>query len=527
VRLLQSQDPDLTDEERARVAADGEMVVLRWGWGPTERELDPHVTEFRIYQAAGRLIEILARVTGTPTPTGTGTWLVPSTFSRPIGVNEFVGRSLVLGGAFRIVSHPAGAAVAIEVVPIGPPGAAPSGDGFTLIRTTGAEDDPRYWDSRLLAVPRTGDPADVEAVEAYEVALPAAWIAVDATRPTQVQTFGVSAADDQAYVPDSRQTLEPSPRPGNEGAVAHAEVTARFRGRPDLTIADLADVASIVAPRAGGEAVTVTFRPAALLPVGVTAGPLVRIERCPASAILPRIVVDGTSIRLRLQSGASVAWPLSAADQAALRAGMEARATPDRFLAAAAQRIGPLDDFEPIADVDPSRELRDALPNSPVRWVYRLRALDAAGHTSDAAQVLQAVVRTPTPSPALAPEILSLKVEAGVARVRLQDRSSGAAALFLVQSNDPRLRPARAELATVRNRPDLSPLDALVVRDDRGQRLTLTPVTPDADGVVEQTFSAPTGHTVNVWALSVSADGIPSRLVGPLTAPSGFPVQVD
>ena len=61
--------------------------------------------------------------------------------------------------------------------------------------------------------------------------------------------------------------------------------------------------------------------------------------------------------------------------------------------------------------------------------------------------------------------------------MRLQDRSDGAAALFLVQSNDPRLRPARADLATIRNRPDLSPLDALVIRDDRGQRLTLTPVT--------------------------------------------------
>ena len=93
---------------------------------------------------------------------------------------------------------------------------------------------------------------------------------------------------------------------------------------------------------------SVTFRPADLLPAGVTAGPLTRIERCPASAILPRIVVDATSVRLRLQSGALVAWPLSAADEAALRAGLDARATPDKFLAAAAQRIGPLDAFERI-----------------------------------------------------------------------------------------------------------------------------------------------------------------------------------
>src|SRR5262249_35619921 len=142
-----------------------EVVVLRWGWGPEQRGLDPHVTEFRVYEAAGRLIEILARVTGPANATGTGTWLVPCAFSRPIGANEFVGRSLVLGGAFRVVTHPAGAAMAFEVAPIGPPGAAPTGDGFTLMRTTGAEDDPGYWDRRLLTVPRSGDPADPSALE--------------------------------------------------------------------------------------------------------------------------------------------------------------------------------------------------------------------------------------------------------------------------------------------------------------------------------------------------------------------------
>ena len=85
----------------------------------------------------------------------------------------------------------------------------------------------------------------------------------------------------------------------------------------------------------------------------------------------------------------------------------------------------------------------------------------------------------------------------------------------------------RRHASVIRNRPDLSPLDALVIRDDRGQRLTLTPVTAGLDRIAELTFAAPTGHTVNVWALALSADGIPSRLVGPLTAPSGFPAEVD
>jgi hypothetical protein len=338
-RLLQSDDQDLTGAERARIAAEGEVVVLRWGWGPDQRELDPHVTEFRVYDAAGRLIEILARVTAPATPTGTGSWRVPCSLSRPIAAGEFAGRSIVLGAAFRIVGHPAGAAIDIEVTPIGPAGPIPSGDNFALIRTTGAEDDPSYWDRRILTVPRTDDPADPTAVEAYEVALPADWITVDAAHPTQTHSLGVSAADDQAYIPDRLQAVEPSPRPGSESAVAHAEVVARFRARPELTIADLAAVASIVAPRAAGDAVSVTFRPADLLPAGVTAGPLTRIERCPASAILPRIVVDATSVRLRLQSGALVAWPLSAATRRRC-APASTRATPDKFLARG-WRIGP------------------------------------------------------------------------------------------------------------------------------------------------------------------------------------------
>ena len=112
MRLLQSDDPDLTDDERARIAAEGEVVVLRWGWGPDQRELDPHVTEFRVYEAAGRLIEILARVTGPATPTGTGSWRVPCSFSRPIAA-ERVRRAEAScwAAAFRIVGHPAGAAI--------------------------------------------------------------------------------------------------------------------------------------------------------------------------------------------------------------------------------------------------------------------------------------------------------------------------------------------------------------------------------------------------------------------------------
>ena len=526
VRLLQEGDPDLTDADRARIAAEGELVILRWGWGPEQRTLDPHVTEFRVYDFDGRLVEIHANPTGAAVPTGGGTWRLPCGFSRPVSANEFAGRTVLLGNAFRIVGHPPGAVADVELAPTGPGTTMPASTPFTLLRTSGVDEDPAYWDTRRAVVPRGLVPADPQATESYEAALPAAWIATGPARTAQIRSFGVSAADAEPYVPDRRQAVEAVPRPGNESAVAHAEVVARYRDRPDLTIADLADVAALVARRAAGGTVTVTFRPSDLLPAGVAPTTRMRIERCPASAVLPRIVIEPASIRLRLASDTLVPFALSAADDAELRAGADARAIPDRFLAAAAQRIGQLDDYQPVADADPTRDLDDPLPNSPARWVYRLRALDAAGHASVSAQVLQAVIRVPAPVPALAPQLLSLDVQAGTARLRVQDRSGGAAALFVATSADPRLRPARADLSTIRNRPDLSRLEALVVRDDRGNRLTLTPITPGSDGIAELTFAAPDGTTINAWALAVSADDIPSRLVGPLTAPSGLPVEV-
>ena len=50
VRLLQTEDPELTTEERRKVNTEGDCVVLKWGWSKELRDLDAHVTEFRIYR---------------------------------------------------------------------------------------------------------------------------------------------------------------------------------------------------------------------------------------------------------------------------------------------------------------------------------------------------------------------------------------------------------------------------------------------------------------------------------------------
>jgi hypothetical protein len=74
-------------------------------------------------------------------------------------------------------------------------------------------------------------------------------------------------------------------------------------------------------------------------------------------------------------------------------------------------------------------------------------------------------------------------------------------------------------MATIQNRPDLAADSRLVVRDAAGRRLTPTMVLPDATGVGEASVPlAADGIVLHVWAVSLTADGVPSRLVGPLHA---------
>ncbi len=529
VRLLQSSDPDLTAAERARVDAEGDLVILRWGWGQEERALDPHVTEFRVYEHAGRLVEVEAEVTGPASPAGGGTWSVPCSFARALDGNELVGHKIVLGTAFVVASHPAGSTMGLILAPVssGVTGA-PEARKFSVTRIGGREADPAFWDTRAHVEPRPGDPAAADALEAYEVALSATWISVSPTSLRQHRAFGVAAADAESYVTDRRAAVEAAPRPGNEGPVSAAEVTARHRGRPTLAIADLGPVASLVARRAAADEVALVLTPSTLAPAGADLRPLMRLERAPAGVVLPRIVVAPGGISLRNRDGSTAPWPLSTADEAELRAGDADRKVPDKFIVHAAARLTDLDpDFEKVADIDPTREATDRLPNTPGRWLYRLRAIDAAEKLSPQAQVLEAAIRVPVPRRGESPELLSLSIDesTATATVRVQDRSEGEAAVFVVHSNDSRVTVAEAELATIRNRPDLPPAAVIVVRDDRGQRLTLTPATPGGNGQADVTFPAPDGSHVHVWALAVSADGIPSRLIGPLHAFNGIPVE--
>ncbi len=534
VRLLQANDPDLPPADAA-LTTGGDVVVVRWGWGHAERQLDPYVTEFRVYEHGAPLIELTGTLSGAVTAI-VGGWIVPATFSRPVAANEFAGRVIALSEngaseAFAVLAHGAGTSVSLTLAAsVRSPATSPRGTGFTVVRTTGAQLQPEYWDRRARVVPRVTDPTreeDPTYVETYALTLPASWVAVSPAAPTQRAAIGVTAADAQAYVPDRRLGLEATPRTGNESTVTSVEVTARYRGRPTLAVADLADVDETVLRRLAATESLQVFTPAAVAPPGAALQPLMRLERVPASAVLPRVVVRPDAILLQPAQGPAVEWSLSADDQAALRAGHAAGAIPNRFLAHAAERLDGLDaQAVKVADVNPNHEITDRVPNTPARWLYRLRAVDAAGHLSAAGQVLGLVLRVPTPARSTTPELVSLTLQGDQARLTIRSRGTEAARMLIFTSIDPRQRLAKASLATVRNRPDLDATVSVVVRDDRGVRLTTTSVEIAANTDTALEFTLPDGHRLLAWGLSLSADGVPSPLIGPLHTSRGYLSEV-
>lgn len=519
VRLLQNADPDLTASQRA-IAAGGDVVRLQWGWGPEQRDLDPSVVEFRVYEHDGPLTAIAGRTTAFAVAAVSG-WLLPVQFSTPVAADEFAGLVLVLGAAFRITSHPAGTSVTLSLAanPVDA-SVAPAPGEFTVGRTTSAELNSEYWHRRVAIVPRVPASPGSDVVEEYAITLPASWIAVDASRRQQKQGIGVTAADAEAYVPDRRAAVESSPRAGNESTVAGVEVTARYFGRPALAIADLADVARITLPRQAGDDVHGSVRPADALPPGFVPASRMRLERVAAGDVLPRLRVTAAAIELLAANGSAIPWALSSSDQAALRAEDAAGPVSDRFLAHAAARLDGLDATATLLGVvDPSQPFADTLPNRPSRWLYRLRAVDAAGRPSPEGQVLPLVVSVPSPARSVAPQLESVDVAGGVATVRVRARGSAGETIYVFHSADDSLSTADATLATIQNRPDLAADVRLVVRDKAGRRLTPTLVLPDATGVGEVSMPLPAdGVVLHVWAVALTADGVPSRLVGPLHA---------
>ena len=275
-RVLQADDPNLVAADRTLLGDSTNAVVLEWGWTQTERDADPHATEFRVYWQPLAPDLVRGAVTAPPTLTG-GLFEMPATLDRPLAADSMAGRYLSLPDyPFKLAGHTAGQTIVLQLEPsVLEPSRTPAPAAFEFRPAlNGSEQRPPAWAERTAVVPITD-------AEAYRHVFRDVLV-LDADQPRTRVWAGVSAADDQQYVDDALPAATPNGgRPGNESAIVAIAATARYLGRPELTVPPpLPDVPELVTDEPAGDTVTVLVDlPTLLAGVTVPTGHRVQLER--------------------------------------------------------------------------------------------------------------------------------------------------------------------------------------------------------------------------------------------------------
>ena len=545
-RVLVRDAPDLTAEEEALLGSSRTAVLLRWRWDADQRDQDPLATEFRVY-VAPPLDVVPGTVTGVSL-LGSGqvtSYRVEVALDRPVPADAAAGRHLDAGHPFLIRTHTGGATVQMTVeTRLRTPGGSPPEPILGAVRLalplTADRTRPPAWAERVTVVPLTTQ-------ERYQVVLRDRLV-VDEDRPTDSLWAGVSAADDQGYVADQRAPAET--RPGNESAVVPAQATARFAGRPVLEIpAPLAAVPVVPTPEPGSAPLRFPLDLTAHLPGGALVAGRVRYERVAARLLVAACgaTADGRVVGGPVEPFApgdtDVEIPVAnpedrAALVAALRSGRSS-AVEDRFLVYLAGHHPYRDRLFAAAHAGSvaGGPFPETLPPAAERWLYRVRAVDRAGHASAGSATVRAVVRVPSllagPVPARQPrrpgdpeDLLRVSVAADPAVTHLLAFSAPSVGVGPVE---------RAEVIRVPNRPDLLPAGACWLPEPGGTLLTPVAsdlagpgVVTDTDGTrhLAVTVPGPPGGRTRVWLATLTRDGVPSGVAGPYTVLLGPPVSV-
>ena len=543
-RVLVPDAPDLTADELALLGAHRSAIVLRWSWGPEQQRLDPFVTEFRVYAApphdtvAGTVTVVSMLTAGQVT-----TYRVDVQLDRVIAEDLLAGRRLDAGHPFFIRSHGGGDTIEMLVetrLRLG--GVAPVpivGPVSLSVPLTPDRARPPAWGARLRIEPVHSDPTQ----DTYEVVL---FDLLDVTDTVAIATMwvGISAADAEGYVADQLDPLDD--RPGNESAIVAVQATARYHGRPVLDIpAPLAPVPRLPTPEPGSEPLHFPLDLSTFLPAPALAVGSVRTERVAVATILAACRLTGDDRILALpvplpgsdmSSGEpeveiEIANPTDRVELAAeLRAGAD---VDDRFVVFLAGHHSYRDRlFVPVAGPpQPPGPFAETLPPSTGRYLYRVRAVDAAGHVSAGSALAAVVVRVPSLRPGPPPQkVPSLPGDPpGTLRVRVAaDPSLAALIVFIapVTHNSP---VAPAQVMRVPNRSDLAPGDGLFLRSPDGALLTptLLPLGAAVDALHEVLVPVPgdPGDRIRVWVATLTVDGVASPVAGPysLVHPIGGP----
>ncbi len=541
-RLIQRADPDVSDAEKDAVLgpAHGNAIVLRWSWPDSARAHDPWTREFRVYFRARpgtELTGLLTSVAATATE-----WEGRIDWDRELAANALNGLRLTAGAhGFRIEGHDAGrlhVRTRLRRLALDPAAAPGAGPVVLQADPGGAEGRPALFDGRARVVPLVDGQTEYETV-LFDL------VALAADTPRRTVWVGVSAADDQPYVADALPADRPNGgRPGNESVIVTRPVSGRYHGQPRYVVPDpLAFVPERVTdePRAADVRVRLPLpalvRTAAGEPA-LAGADLVQLERLALSELSRRLAAADGGFRVRVPDGAQAELALgNPGDRDALRAQLatgEPARVESRFLremliqhpalGQLCTRAGP-----PV----PFGDAHDTLPAQAERYLYRLRRVDAAGHLSAAAALLDEVVRVPSLARLGAPDLTVGPSQDERLRVRVTARAAFELEwLVMFHESEPLGGPpgptAPVELVRLGNRRDLLPGGGYRLR--RGAiylspHATAVTAADVVDGVARVDVELPVGHglRVRVWALALSRDGIPSLVTGPRTATTARP----
>lgn len=534
-RAIQANAGPLSPGDAALIGTRANAVVLEWGWAAEERRQDPFAREFRVYWRSDLPDEIQGELIGPVSVVG-GVFRLSAKLDRPVELNQFAGQYIRAGGyPFRIAQHGAGTTMTVDFYPSAlDPGRTPAPAPFTMAVLPRAKDlRPAAWQERTAVIPIT-------AAESYRFVFYDRF-SVDALNPRTRGWVGVSAADDQPYIPDALPSgLANGGRPGNEGGIAAASWTARYVGQPVFNVPPpLPDVPEIVLPEVSGDEVLHFVDAPVLLPGAPRpANHRFQAERANGADVFSLMSVrpDG-AIVVCFPDGSSQSFTHAhSGDQtelvAAMRTGEPGRIA-NRFLMDIAIRfdaqLAPL--WQPIGTVGLNEAVTDQVPNKPERFLYRLRLIDRAGHRSAGTALVPRVFRVPSLRAPGTPDSFSHKIDDDVVSIEVTVQESydlSGIILFthVLGRSDPfdGLLLNKADLLRLSNRWDLGPTAGIRVRLADGT--LLAPVFVDrgaavADGrrlTFRHDLAAGYDKRVLLWVSALTRDRLPSLLLGPRNA---------
>lgn len=539
-RVLQPLDTHITAADRALLGSSANAVVLEWAWSAKERERDPFATEFRIYFRPIPPDLVQGALTGPATVVGNEIEMA-ATLNQAIAADAMKGRYVRSGEmSFKVSSNTAGQNIMLRFEKsVLDASAMPLAGPFEFpVPADAAELRPERWPERTAIAPIT-------AAENYQ------FVFRDRLAPTAVQPdirvwVGVSAADNQTYIPDALSSAVPNGgRPGNESSIVAVPAHARYLDRPVFTVPPpLPAVSERVTNEPADDRVSVSLDIPALLPaVSAAPGFTVKLERISVDALLNRTSAqaDGT-IGVRLPNDALVTYTLAnPTDHAAfldqIRSG-DSRRVEGRFVMDLL--IRQLNGLEMLWEAALPVPVAfapavDTLPGKAERYVHRIRLVDQAGHVSAGGAILPQFVRVPSlASPA--PPSFTLpgsNTNALALKARVRDGFELKWLVVFTFIVDDSERPdertlEKPQVLRLPSRRDLYPLNGIRLRLADGTLLEPTTAVEASAGTVEvpdRLFEVPItagfGKRVSIWTLAMTRDGIVSTIAGPQTAFTG------